>query len=339
MMHFLSVVSIFAVPSINSKIIMSNTWYNVFLEKLSIKYPKKSQLAEALMDLLSIERESAYRRLRGEIIFPAGELVKIALAWNISLDEVIGVDSQQVIFKTKLLNYIQSSEEEVESMQKIIQGLNFLTGIPDLEYLEACNKMPRSLTSGFPYLRRLQLLEWMYQFSNDEVLPFSQIAFLPEVAKLSSEYYMCIKNLAQVSFVWDYMIFNSVVCSIRYFHSIDLITNEEKEFIKNDLYALIDYMSEVAAKGHWLETGNKVNLYISHINIDANYSYYYSETVKICRVHAFVKNEISTSNPATVENFKNWMQLKKRSSVLISETNEKARIDFFKKQQQLVDEL
>jgi len=37
---------------------MDNAWYDAFMERLSIKYPKKSQLAEALMDLLSIERES-----------------------------------------------------------------------------------------------------------------------------------------------------------------------------------------------------------------------------------------------------------------------------------------
>ena len=318
---------------------MNNAWYDAFMERLSKRHSKKGELAEALMDLLSIERESAYRRLRREIIFPANELVKIALAWDISLDEVIGVESQQVIFKARLLNYIQSSKEDIESMQKLIQGLHALTNIPDLEYLEVCNKMPRSLTAGFLYLRRFQLLEWMYQCTNEEVRPFSQVAFLPEVAKLSSEYYVYIKKLPSVSYIWDYMLFDSVICSIRYFHSIDLITDEEKELIRNDLYALIDYMSEVAVKGCWLETGNEVNLYISHINIDTNYSYYYSEIVKICRVHAFAKNEITTDNPVIAEDFRNWMQLKKRSSVLISETNEKARIEFFKKQRQLVDEL
>jgi len=318
---------------------MGNAWYDAFMERLSIKYPKKSQLAEALMDLLSIERESAYRRLRGEIIFPACELVKIALEWNISLDEVIGADSQQIIFKVRQLDYTNPSKEELERLRRLIQRFDSLKDIPDLEYLEVCNKMPRSLDTGFAYLCKFQWLERVYQRVHDEVSPFSQISFSPEVVKLLSEYYMCIKNLAHVSFIWDYMLFNSIVCSIRYFHFIDLITDEEKEFIKNDLYTLIDYMSEVALKGCWPETGNKVCLYISHINIDTNYSYYYSETAKQQRVRTLMKNELTTENPSTVEDFRNWMQLKKRSSVLISETDEKARIEFFKKQRQLVDEL
>ena len=318
---------------------MDNAWYDTFMERLSEKYPRKNQLAEALMDLLSIERETAYRRLRGEIIFLANELVKIASAWNISLDEVIGVVPQQIVFKTKLLNFTNPSEEELEDMQRIIQRLEALKDIPDLEYLEACNTIPRSLSAGFQHLRRFKLLEWTYQRANEPVLSFSQITSPPAVDKLSLEYYMGIKNLATVSYIWDYMLFDSVICSIRYFHSIDLITDEEKEFLRNDLYALVDYMSEVATKGCWLETGNKVSLYISHISIDTNYSYYYSEKLKKCRVHAFVKSEIMTDNPLITEDFRNWMQLKKRSSVLISETDEKTRIEFFKKQRQLVDEL
>ena len=318
---------------------MNKTWYDVFIKKLSQKYPKKHQLAEALMELLSIERESAYRRLRGEIVFPANELVKIALAWNISLDEVIRADSQQIIFKTRLLNFTNPSKEELNNMQRIIQRLDALKDIPDLEHLEVCNKMPRSLIAGFSYLRRFQLLQWLYQQTNEEILPFSQINFSLEVAKILSEYYMYIKNLANTIYIWDHMIFNSTICSIRYFHSIDLITDEEKELIKNDLYTLIDYTSEIAVNGYWPETGNPVRLYISYINIDTNYSYYYSETIKKCHVHAFMKDEITTENPAIVEDFKNWMQLKKRSSVLISKTGEKTRIKFFKKQRQSVDKL
>ena len=318
---------------------MNETWYNVFIKKLSQKYPKKHQLAEALMELLSIERESAYRRLRGEIVFPANELVKIALAWRISLDEVIGVESQQVIFKTKLLNFANPSKEDLETMQRLIQRLDSLKDMPDIEHLEVCNEIPRSLSAGFSYLRRFQLLQWLYQHTNEEKLPFSQIDFQPEVAKLSSEYYMYIKNVANTSYIWDYMIFDSTICSIRYFHSINLITDKEKELIKNDLYKLIDYGLEVAKNGCWQETGNKVNLYISYINIDTNYSYYYSETIKKCRIHAFMKSEISTDNPILVENFKNWMQLKKHSSVLISKTDEKTRTEFFQKQRQIVDNL
>ena len=318
---------------------MNNVWYCTFLEELHKRYPQKPALIEALMNLLSIEREAAYRRLRKDVMFPVEEMVKIAASWGISLDEIIGIPSNEVSFKTKLLNYTTPSKQELESMQRTVRWCHSLSNIPDLEYLEACNKMSRSLSSGFPFLRRLELLNWMHQHGSENVLPFSQTAFTPPAADLSTEYNRCMKNLATVSYIWDEMLFHHIVRNIRYFRSIDLISSEENELIKGDLYDFLDYMSKVAEKGCWLETGNKVNLYISHINIETNYSYFYSDEVKLCIVHAFVKNEIYTSNPVMMENFKRWMQLKKRASVLISEADERSRISFFREQRELIDGL
>jgi hypothetical protein len=118
-----------------------------------------------------------------------------------------------------------------------------------------------------------------------------------------------------------------------------LITNEEKECIKNDLYNLLDYMLGVASRGCYPETRNKVNLYVSQLSIDTNYSCTFTPEAKVCYVHAFEKYEIYTLNPEMVTSFRSWMQLKKRSSIKISEVDEKNRIEFFAKQRQLVDEL
>ena len=316
-----------------------NTWHNAFIAMIYKKYPKKNELIDALMDLLCLEREAVYRRLRQDVAFPTNEIVKIATEWNISLNDIIGVQSSEISFKTYLWNYLNPSDEELDYMRFLVEDSEYTRNFPEMECMEICNKLPRMLTSGFPYLNRFHLLKWMYQYTDEKTLPFSKIAFPEQVNKLSSDYYMVSKNLGNVSFIWDHNIFNHLISDIRYFHSIDLITDEEKEFIKKDLYALLDYMSKVAAKGCWPETDNKVNLYISYINIDTNYSYYYSNDRKFCCVHAFAKNEIYSSDLAMVENFRNWMQSKKMASVRISEANDKSRIEFFTKQRQLIDTL
>ena len=46
-----------------------NDWYGCFIETIYKKYPKKSQLTDVLTDLLGIEKESVYRRLRKDILF------------------------------------------------------------------------------------------------------------------------------------------------------------------------------------------------------------------------------------------------------------------------------
>ena len=316
-----------------------NNWNDYLIEALQKKYPKKVQLVNALMELLSIERESAYRRLRKEIIFSVQELVKIAAEWHISLDEIIGLKSNQISFWVRIFNYINPSEEELDSVRTRVQNLNNAKKMPDMEYMEICNKLPRSFAAGFPYIEKFYLLQWMYQYANEEILPFSKISYPENLAKVSSDYYMAVKNVPHVSYIWDHMIINCLVQNIRYFHSIYLITDEEKELIKSDLYALLNYTSKVATRGCWPETGNKVSLYISQIHIDTNYSYYYSKELKVCRIQAFAKNEIYTKNSIMVEDFKNWMQSKKRATIQISQTSEKSRIEFFMKQNKLIETL
>jgi len=105
------------------------------------------------------------------------------------------------------------------------------------------------------------------------------------------------------------------------------------------LYDLLDYLSEVAANACYPETHNRVNLYVSRLNVDTNYSYTFTSQINICFVHVFGKLEIFTHNAEMAANFRTWMQLKKRMSIQISEVDQKSRIEFFARQRQIVDML
>ena len=315
-------------------------WYDHFIQRLYEKYPKKSQLTQALMELLFIEREATYRRLSKTVAFSIHEIVKIASTWNISIDEITGIHSGKISFQMQPMNYLDPSEDELKFLQEIIQGINYLKHFPDAEFMDICNKLPRQLLAGFESLNQFYLFKWRYQYGNDkEVLPFSQAIISEEKRQLTANYYQAVKQVPNSNFIWDRMIFNYLINDIRYFCSIYLISGEEKELIKKDLYAILDYLLEVANKGCYPETQNKVNIYISQLNVDTNYSYVFTPDANICFVHVFEKFEIHTFNPEMVTNFKTWMQLKKRTSVQISEVDEKSRVEFFAQQRQLVDGL
>jgi len=319
---------------------VKETWYDTFVSILYEKYPKRTQLVQTLMELLFIEREAVYRRLRKDVLFSMSEVIKIATAWNISLDRIIGLNTGHISFQMHQMNYLDPSEKELTFLRSIIQSINHLKNFPDTEFMDICNKLPRQFFAGFPYLNQFYIFKWMYQYGdNNETIPYSETIVSEEKLKITSDYYTAIKHVPNSNFVFDKRLFDYLINDIQYFNSIYLITDEEKECIKNDLYKLLDYMLEVANKGYYPETQNRVNFYVSQINIDTNYSYTFTPEAKICYVHAFEKYEIYTLNPEMVTNFKTWMQLKKRTSIKISEVDEKSRIDFFAKQRQLVSEL
>jgi hypothetical protein len=317
-----------------------NNWYDIFIDNLSKSCKKKSLLVEELQKLLCIEKEAVYRRLRKEAMFPIHEIVKIASAWNISLDEIVEVNSGLIPFQMHPLNYLNPSEKEMQSLRKRARALECVTKIEDSEYMEVCNKLPRPIYIGSRVLYRFEIFKWAYQYSTDgSQKAFSQI-IIPE--KVSREFDIFIKNIKSIAhsfFILDSLIFEYFVQNIQFFNSISLITDEEKGILKEQLFLMLDYLSEIATKGCYPDTRKKVNIYISQLCINTNYSYYHTDNFNCVRVHAFGKYDIISYETAMVLRFKTWMNLKKRASIQISETNEKSRIDFFKKQSEIVSSL
>jgi len=318
----------------------NNRWYDYFLESLSEKYPKKVHLTQALMSLLDIEREAVYRRLRKDILFPFHEIVTIASAWNISLDKITGINAGLVPFQMHPINYANLSKKDIQYLQQVIQITRQMGEFPDSEAMNICNRLPCSLFVGFKHLHKFYLFKWLYQYGDvEKTVPLSQIAVPAKKLDMTAEYYQATKLVSNTIFVLDSLIFDYLVHDVRYFHSIWMITDEEKELIKKDLRNLLDYMFEIANKGCFPETQNKVALCISLLNINTNYSYIYTKETKACYIHVFDKHELQSFDANMVTNFKAWMQLKKKTSFQISEVDEVRRIEFFTKQYKLIEEL
>jgi hypothetical protein len=319
---------------------MNDTWYNLFFENLYEKFPKKAQLAEELITLLCIEREAVYRRLRKEVVFPTSEILKIASAWNISLDEIIGINSGLIPFQMQPINYLNPTKQEFFNFQKRTQRLEHLMQTEDSEYMEVGNKLPRPIYIASMTLYRFEIFKWAYQYIHDEEQKtFAETIIPHEVYKEFDNYSKYIRNVRNSYFIMDPMIFDNFVKNIQYFHSILLITDEEKELLKNKLFEMIDYLHEIANKGCYPDTLKKVHLYISQLNINTNYSYYSTDQLNECRIFAFGKFDVCSYDSDMVAQFKKWLNAKKRSAIQISETNIQNRIEFFMKQKQIVEEL
>ena len=315
-------------------------WYDTFIDILKKRYPKKTQLIQFLMDLLSLEREAIYRRLRREVQFSIHEIVAIAAEWKLSLDEITGINAGNISFQMKTMNYIEPTEDEIAFLRNLIQSIEYLKNFPETEFMDICNKIPRQLFAGYPYLNQFYLFKWMYQYGNeDDSLSMSKIIISEEKKKITEEYYRAIKHVPNSNFIFDKNIFEYLVQDIQYFHSIYMITNKEIALIKQDLLNLLDYLLEVANKGYYPETQSKVNIYISQLKIDTGYSYTFTPDVNVCYIHVFDKFEIHSFHSEMVSNFISWMQLKKRNSIQISEVDAKNRIDFFTQQRKLLESL
>ena len=315
-------------------------WYDYFIESLYKKYPKRTQLLETLMDLLCLEREAVYRRLRKEVMFTTHEVAKIASTWNISLDKIMGIKAHKVLFQMQSVNYLMPSKEDMNFIRKRVQDLKQLKESSRSEYILVCNILSRSFCAGFEHLYKFNIFKWAYQYHNGrQNVPYSQTVIQEDFRNEITTYYRCMKDVTHTSYILDKTLFDDLIHEIQFYHSILLITDEDKECIKKDLNALLDYLLEVANTGCFPETKNKVHIYVSTLNINTNYSYFNTGDTESCRIHPFNMYDIITYDSEMIENFKEWLLLKKRTSIQISEVDERNRIEFFAKQRQLIKDL
>ena len=73
-------------------------------------------------------------------------------------------------------------------------------------------------------------------------------------------------------FIWDSNIFLSFVKEIKYFASLNLITEDDVAHLKDELYQLLSVMETLSVKGEFSE-GRKVSFYLSNIDFEATYTY------------------------------------------------------------------
>jgi len=317
---------------------INEIWKDRFIAELFEKYPQKNKLVSALMELLSLEREATYRRLRKEVDFTTQEIITISSVWNISFDSIIGTSTGQVPFLMRPFNYITPSDDDLKVLLHVIQTINNFKGYPETELMDICNKLPRQLIAGYDYLNKFYLFKWKYEYTNgNKEVPFSQILISDEKRRLTAEFHQVIKTVPQTSFIFDRLLFDNLANEILYYHSIQMITNDEKELIKKDLVNLLDYLSDIANNGCYPDTKTKVNIYVSRLNLNTNYSYTHSNQLSVCFVHVFDKYEIYTFDKDMVANFRTYMQLKKKSSLQISDVDKIGCLDYFTKQHQIVD--
>lgn len=300
------------------------------------KLPSKDNLANALMDILYIGKEAIYRRLRGEVPFTLAEAAVISRKLGISLDKMIGVSFRDnAVFDMNIV----SSEKPFEAYCSILEKqVDLFRSVKEDETSEigtSSNIIPQTLSLKYNMLSKFRLFKWMYQNENIKCKHFEEMEIPQKMVEKQKEYSDLVSHIHSVDYIWDNMIFSHLVNDIQYFCSIHLITDEDKDLLKEELFLLIDEMEELSARGK-SKAGNDVKIYISNINFEATYSYLDTSSTQLSLIRIYSINSITTQDQEMFRGLKEWIQSLKKFSTLISESGEMQRIQFFKQQREIV---
>lgn len=312
-----------------------------FVGAIREKIPHKATLTNTLVDLLRLEKEAVYRRMRGNVAFSFAEIASISHKLGISLDNLVGAHSAKSRpYQLNLVEYVDPIEDDYKMWGLYNERLREAREDPTSCNVECMNMLPTVFLLDYKYLTRFYLFKWYNQYGHSgrtahfrDIQSEEKLLAVQRVTAIES------KHIKNTTYVWDPLIFQYIVNDLQYCSSIRLIDAEDVRAIKQELLHFLNRLEILAARGTYSETGNPIQFYISNINFDASYSYLETKNLRISMIRAFILNSVVSLDEKAYEIFYNWIQALLKSSTMISVSGEKQRFLFFEKQRAIIDSL
>ena len=315
-------------------------FYREFMSQMRKKVPHGATLANTVADLLDIEKDTTYRRLRGEVHFSFTEMAIIAKNLGISLDKIAGIENTQTRpARMNFSNQLNPTPVDYDMFHGHVDLLKAIRDEPDTQIIEAANIFPHYLYQDYEYLTRYYIFRWNHAVMRKDVLPYHEIVIPEKMRVLQKETCQFARHISSTTYVWDNMLVQRLVSNINYFAKANLIKKEDVTLIKNDLTMLMSDLERIAGKGKHDDTGREVLIFISDVVSDTNYSCLKTANIHLTLFRAFMLNAAVTFDVETFNYACAWIHALQRMSTLISVSGEKARALYFDTQREIINTL
>ncbi|MFZ1706039.1 MAG: helix-turn-helix domain-containing protein [Saprospiraceae bacterium] len=302
-----------------------------------------SNLAQELSELLHVNVDGAYRRMRGSTELTISEIQLICKHFNISFDSIMLYQSNLVPFHFNTM--FKERFHIVEYLENIASALKALSVGKNVQIAMTAMDLPYFRQFGFKNLSRFKLFFWQRsvlnldshrhkKFNAEEVVEdFEQI-----VEKINY-YYHGVDSYE----IWAPETIDRSIKEIQYYVDSGLIESKEDfDKICDDLDDLLNTLERQA------ETGKKSinNKYgILHSNFEMYQSDIFisnnciqaetkDETYTYITFNSF--NHLMTFSKEFSEECQKWMEQMRSKSILLSEVSEKLRYQFFLSQRKKI---
>ncbi|MDH6309318.1 hypothetical protein M2451_002796 [Dysgonomonas sp. PFB1-18] len=310
-----------------------------FIAILYQHYPQLKDLANFLIDVLDMGKESVYRRLRNEVAFSFDEIAAIALALNVSLDKFIGSNTNRVYLEMQMHEIKEHEELYVEIISSNIRSIQKMSDQNALGVYSALNRLPFGYTLAGKKYAKFYYYKWLYHtlkgamktnFS-DFILPASIQNIQEEFIKVSNS------TKCEMSIIFDENIFLYSIREFNYFRKRGLINDEDTQQIQAELNRIVEAMEYSTRTGE-NGLGANIRIYLSLVDVEPNVSYVSYPEPELCTFNIWspAGDIVTTTNPEFCRRQKEWLDSMARYTTLITQCNEKEQIEFFNKQREYI---
>jgi hypothetical protein len=301
----------------------------VFLESIKQKLPSSISLADELAEALSISRDSAYRRIRGETVLSLDEAKALCMKYKVSLDSLLTPTPDMVSFQVR--NVDSRNFTLHQWLTSILGNLEMLASFAEREMVYSAKDVPI-----FYYFSSPELAEFKVYFWEKVVLKYPELSQVKFKAGVVPR-----ETITLGSRVWER--FSTQPCTEIWSLETMHITMRQIEFCQECGYfeepttavrMATLYLDLIRQIRRWTEQGSKpgngsLTLYKNDILIADNTVFFRIGDKRVAFVTYNGMNILTTTQEAFCTQTEEYFKRLIHKAQLISTTGEKERIRFF----------
>ena len=298
----------------------------------------ENRTAEELSKLLNISTDSAYRRMRGEKIITLSELQGLCAHFQLSLDQLMNIQSPGIIFQGQYLNKQNFKFEEY--LVSMANNLAYINSFKQKEFFILCKDLPifyHYHLRDIAAFKRFFYLKTYFQFPGFEKKKF-RFADHPDEIFLLDRKILDLYNTIPSVEVWNVENMNIFLRQIEFYRDANLFESDDDAIrLYEAIEKLWDHLEKQASLGYKFSYDDpdkkplgKFRMYFNDVLLGDNNVLVELDGVKAAYVLHTTINFMMTQDPAFTANMHQHIQNQMRRSTLISEVSEKERNRFFR---------
>jgi hypothetical protein len=326
----------------------TNELQQQFFNHLKTCLPPHISLVDELTDLLNLSYDSVYRRIRGEKPLDLQELRQICEHYRISLDQVLQLQNDSVVFKAPDINHNGLPFEDY--LKGMLAQLKYFNSFREKRMFYFCKDMTFFHFYLFPDIAAFKTFFWIKTILNtpgynQKNFSLSEFPFKDCFAigqQIVSEY-----NILPSVELWNYESINSSISQIQYYRDSGMFANRaDLNIVVDSLDQTLDHLQLEAEKGFKFMPGQSdlgyrasVQFYVNEVVLGSNTILVELDGVRHSIVTYNVLSYLESKDVRFNEkSFSTFNTILSRSN-LISGTGERERNKFFRSLKERVQNL
>ncbi len=320
---------------------MANSVYlERLIKNLKREIGKDKNLSDELAEILSLSKESVYRRLRGETPFNLDELMHLRQKYNISLDsQTTSAEGTKVEFLT-LFNNDSDLNEYFLNIKKRFQLINTH---PNTVTYNAAENLPFFRQLGYEHLAAFKHFFWCRSILNKPEFQHQIFSLNNENNELKElfEDIFTLYNQVNSTEIWTNHTIKGTITQIEYYADCGLIDSQQTILaLYQDLANLIIDLRDQARSSKKLlrdgQAGGDFKLFLCELSLDNNYVLLYTDQPSFVAIGFNTFNSVQSTDKRLLDECWAWFQAMLEKSIPVSGISERFRFEFYKQNMELI---